>query len=105
MPSVLHTFSDRPKRLVRRSRIALAMAVLFALLTVSAGALHHHAAGSTRVDCHACSWIHSAAAGLQAAAPTLAVLTASSALPLQVPDRFVSSEFTPHAGRAPPPIA
>ncbi|OGP83023.1 MAG: hypothetical protein A2Y95_04605 [Deltaproteobacteria bacterium RBG_13_65_10] len=83
------------------------MAVLFALLTISVGALHHHVATSAaaRGDCKACSWTHSAAAGLRVAAPALAALTASVASSPRLPDPFVSFEFTPHSGRAPPSIA
>jgi hypothetical protein len=83
------------------------MAVLFALLTVSIGALHHHTttSGAAGGDCPACSWTHSAAAALWIVAPTLAALTASVASPPLAAEPFVSFEFTPHSCRAPPPFA
>jgi hypothetical protein len=83
------------------------MAVLFALLTVSIGAFHHHAttSGAARDNCQACSWTHSAAAGLWVVVPTLATLTSSVVSSPRVLVPFVSFEFTPHSGRAPPPIA
>jgi hypothetical protein len=82
------------------------MAILFAFLTISIGAFHHHATTSAAASghCWACSWIHSAAAALWVVVPALAALTASVASLPRVPDPLVSFEFIPHSGRAPPPI-
>jgi hypothetical protein len=57
-----------PARLRGGSCLALALALLFAILSLSASALHHHTAGlgTAQFDCKTCSWTHSAGATLGA---------------------------------------
>jgi uncharacterized membrane protein YgdD (TMEM256/DUF423 family) len=85
-------------------RVALAIAAIFFLLTISAGALHHHGSSPSahRIDCQACAWVHLASGALSHAAPVLVVTVVSSAHPAPGVSTLVSIHASPHHGRAPP---
>ena len=85
-------------------RVALAITAIFFLLTISAGALHHHGSSSSlhRIDCQACAWVHSAAGALGHAAPILDVFDGGSARSVPGIHLLRNLHASPHHGRAPP---
>jgi hypothetical protein len=96
-----------PARFPGASLLALALAAIFAVLSVSAGALHQHGTGlgTPQIDCKTCSWSHSAGAALGASTPGNAPVEATDLAAGPPPFQPSSDVLSLHLTRGPPCIS